>query len=141
MRRRAGALRQDVTGVVRLGLNNEAVRLHVPEILAVMTRRHPGVELHLVNSSSPRILDNVRLGRLDVGFVYDNIIEAGHEVAVTPPGRGAHGRGGADLLGRAGEQGRLRTNWPACPGVWFPSAVRSICSNPRFHAGDCPSTR
>ena len=84
VRRRAGALRQDVTGVVRLGLNNEAARLHVPEILAVMTRRHPGVELHLVNSSSPRILDNVRLGRLDVGFVYDNIIEAGHEVAVTP---------------------------------------------------------
>lgn len=84
VRQRAGALRQEVTGVVRIGLNNEAARMRVPELLTVMTRRHPGVELHLVNSSSPRILDNVRQGKLDIGFVYDNIIEPGHEVeAVT----------------------------------------------------------
>lgn len=80
VRQRAGALRQEVTGVVRIGLNNEAARMRVPELLTVMTRRHPGVELHLVNSSSPRILDNVRQGKLDIGFVYDNIIEPGHEV-------------------------------------------------------------
>lgn len=80
VRQRAGALRQEVTGVVRIGLNNEAARMRVPELLTVMTRRHPGVELHLVNSSSPRILDNLRLGKLDIGFVYDNIIEPGHEV-------------------------------------------------------------
>lgn len=84
VRLRAGALRQDVTGVARIGLNNEAARMRVPELLSVMTRRHPGVELHLVNSSSPRILDNVRQGRLDIGFVYDNIIEPGHEVAAVP---------------------------------------------------------
>ena len=84
VRLRAGALRQDVTGVARIGLNNEAVRMRVPELLTVMTRRHPGVELHLVNSSSPRILDNIRLGKLDIGFVYDNIIEPGHDVAVVP---------------------------------------------------------
>lgn len=80
VRQRAGALRQEVTGVVRIGLNNEAARMRVPELLTVMTRRHPGVELHLVNSSSPRILDNLRQGKLDIGFVYDNIIEPGHEV-------------------------------------------------------------
>lgn len=80
VRVRAGALRQDVTGVARIGLNNEAARMRVAELLTVMTRRHPGVELHLVNSSSPRILDNVRQGKLDVGFIYDNIIEPGHEL-------------------------------------------------------------
>ncbi|EHJ48588.1 transcriptional regulator, LysR family [Solidesulfovibrio carbinoliphilus subsp. oakridgensis] len=80
VRTRAGALRQDVTGVARIGLNNEAARMRVPELLAALTRRHPGVEIHLVNSSSPRILDNVRLGRLDLGFVYDNILEPGHEI-------------------------------------------------------------
>ncbi|MHC1791041.1 LysR family transcriptional regulator [Solidesulfovibrio sp.] len=80
VRMRAGALRQDVTGVARIGLNNEAARMRVAELLTVMTRRHPGVELHLVNSSSPRILDNVRQGKLDVGFIYDNIIEPGHEL-------------------------------------------------------------
>jgi DNA-binding transcriptional LysR family regulator len=84
VRRRAGSLRQDVTGVARIGLNNEAARMRVPELLSVMTRRHPGVELHLINSSSPRILDAVRQGTLDIGFIYDNILEAGHEVAVTP---------------------------------------------------------
>lgn len=80
VRARAGALRQDVTGVARIGLNNEAARMRVPELLSALRRRHPGVEVHLVNSSSPRILDNVRLGKLDLGFIYDNILEPGHEV-------------------------------------------------------------
>lgn len=80
IRLRAGELRQEVTGVARIGLNNEAARMRVPELLSVLCRRHPGVEVHLVNSSSPRILEDVRLGKLDLGFVYDNIIEPGHEV-------------------------------------------------------------
>lgn len=80
VRARAGALRQEVTGVARIGLNNEAARMRVPELLAALRRRHPAVEVHLVNSSSPRILDNVRLGKLDLGFVYDNILEPGHEI-------------------------------------------------------------
>ncbi len=80
VRARAGALRQEVTGVARIGLNNEAARMRVPELLAALRRRHPAVEVHLVNSSSPRILENVRLGKLDLGFVYDNILEPGHEI-------------------------------------------------------------
>ena len=84
IRNRADALRQDVTGIIRIGLNNEAHRMRVPELLAELKRRHPGVEVHLLNSSSPRILDNVRQGRLDAGFVYDNIIEPGSEVATMP---------------------------------------------------------
>jgi len=81
VRTRAGALRQEVSGVARIGLNNEVHRMRVPELLTVMMRRHPGVEIHLINSSSPRILDNVLAGRLDLGFVYDNIVEPGHDVA------------------------------------------------------------
>ena len=81
---RAGELRREVTGVVRIGLNNEASRMRVPELLSVMTRRHPRVELHLIDSSSPRILEHVRSGRLEVGFVYDNIVEPGHEVESLP---------------------------------------------------------
>ncbi|WP_300161688.1 LysR family transcriptional regulator [Solidesulfovibrio sp.] len=84
VRDRAGELRREVTGVARIGLNNEAARMRVPELLAVLGRRHPGVEIHLVNSSSPRILDAVRQEKLDLGFVYDNIIEPGHEVAAQP---------------------------------------------------------
>jgi DNA-binding transcriptional LysR family regulator len=80
IRIRAGALRQEVTGVARIGLNNEAVRMRVPEFLSVVSRRHPRVEIHLINSSSPRILEDVRAGKLDVGFIYDNIVEPGHEV-------------------------------------------------------------
>jgi DNA-binding transcriptional LysR family regulator len=81
VRVRAGALRQDVTGVVRIGLNNEAARMRVPELLSVVGRRHPQLEMHLTDSSSPRILDAVRQGKLELGFIYDNIIEPGHEVA------------------------------------------------------------
>jgi len=84
IRTRAGVLRQDVTGVVRIGLNNEAARMRVPEFLSVMNRRYPRVEIHFLNSSSPAILDDVRQDRLDVGFVYDNIIEPGHEVDGLP---------------------------------------------------------
>lgn len=83
VRTRAGALRQEVAGVARIGLNNEASRMRVPEFLSVISRRHPQVEIHLVDSSSPRILDEVRQGQLDLGFVYDNIIEPGHEVCST----------------------------------------------------------
>lgn len=81
VRERAGALRREVTGVARIGLNNEAARMRVPELLSLLGRRHPGVEIHLVDWSSPHILDSVRLGKLDLGFVYDNIIEPEHEVA------------------------------------------------------------
>jgi DNA-binding transcriptional LysR family regulator len=80
LRLRAGALRQEVTGVVRIGLNNEAARMRVPELLAVIHRRYPQLEVHLTDSSSPRILDAVRQGQLDLGFIYDNIIEPGHEI-------------------------------------------------------------
>ena len=84
IRSRAGALRQEVSGIIRIGLNNEAHRMRVPELLTVMMRRHPGVEIHLINSSSPRILDAVHAGSLDMGFVYDNIIEPGHDVTALP---------------------------------------------------------
>jgi len=79
---RAGELRREVTGVARIGLNNEAHRMRVPEFLAVMTRRHPRVELHLLDSSSPRILEHVRTGNLELGFVYDNIVEPAHDMTL-----------------------------------------------------------
>jgi DNA-binding transcriptional LysR family regulator len=79
---RAGQLRREVTGVARLGLNNEASRMRVPEFLSAMTRKHPRVEIHLIDASSPDILDQVRAGKLDLGFVYDNIVEPGREMAL-----------------------------------------------------------
>lgn len=82
IRTKAGQLRQDVAGVARIGLNNEANRMRVPEFLATMHRRYPRVELHIIDTSSPLILDQVRGGALDLGFVYDNIVEPGHEVAM-----------------------------------------------------------
>jgi len=81
---RAGQLRREVTGVARIGLNNEATRLRVPELLATMTRRHPRVEIHLFDSSSPKILEEVRSGELEAGFVYDNIVAPGSEVDCLP---------------------------------------------------------
>lgn len=81
---RAGQLRREVTGLARIGLNNEATRMRVPEFLATMTRRHPQVEIHLIDASSPDILDQVRAGKLDLGFVYDNIVESGHEMETMP---------------------------------------------------------
>ena len=79
---RAGELRREVTGVARIGLNNEAHRMRIPDFLAVMTRRHPRVELHLLDSSSPRILEHVRTGNLELGFVYDNIVEPAHDMTL-----------------------------------------------------------
>jgi DNA-binding transcriptional LysR family regulator len=116
--KRAGALRREVTGVARIGLNNEAARMRVPELLAVLGRRHPGVEVHLVNSSSPRILDAVRQDKLDLGFVYDNIIEPGDGVAAlnleTVP---------MAVVGPTSFAARLRrADWEALAGmpwVWF----------------------
>ena len=92
--------------------------MRVPELLSVLCRRHPRVEVHLVNSSSPRILDNVRLGRLDLGFVYDNIIEPGHEV-----GRMALEAVDMAVVGPTSWAGRVcEASWETLAGlpwVWF----------------------
>lgn len=80
IRTRATRLRREVVGLARIGLNNEANRMRVPQFLGAMSQRYPGVELHLTDTSSPIILDQVRTGELDLGFIYDNILEPGHEM-------------------------------------------------------------
>ena len=81
IRSAAARLRRQVAGVARIGLNNEANRMRVPQFLSAMSQRYPGVELHLTDSSSPIIRDQVRNGELDLGFIYDNILEPAHEVS------------------------------------------------------------
>ncbi len=116
---RARGLREEAYGEARLGLNNEPHRLRVPDFILAMRRRHPRVDLHLRQSSSPYILDEIKAGSMDAGFVYANICEQDPEVDCayleTVP---------MAVIGPVSWEERLReADWgdlAACPWIWFP---------------------
>lgn len=116
---RAGQLRREVSGVARIGLNNEASRMRVPEFLAIMTRRYPRVEIHLYDSSSPKVLEEVRAGTLEAGFVYDNIVDTA-EVECLPLDRVPMAVVGPTSFAAVIGQARWE-DLAAMPWVWFSS--------------------
>lgn len=80
----AAGLKTELLGQARLGLNNEPHRLRVSEFLSHMRRHHPRVELHLNQMGSPCVLEDIRVGKLDGGFVYDNILDTAPGVTAMP---------------------------------------------------------
>ncbi|MGE4264378.1 MAG: LysR family transcriptional regulator [Desulfovibrio sp.] len=73
MERNARGLRQELSGELRVGLHTDAEFLRGLPLLDVLRQRHPKLEVHLRQSMSGAILDDVREGRLDCGFVYGNV--------------------------------------------------------------------
>ncbi|MDD4731918.1 MAG: LysR family transcriptional regulator [Desulfovibrio sp.] len=67
---KAGSLRQDVRGKIRLGLNTDSAFLRVSRLAALMGERHPQVELGLTLSVTGRIVEALRAEELDAGFTF-----------------------------------------------------------------------
>jgi DNA-binding transcriptional LysR family regulator len=115
----AGVYRSQAVGVARMGLNNEPGRLRMTEFLARMRERHPRVELHIMQYSSPDGLDGLATGEIDAAFVYEIIRDPNGDVASMPLGH-------VDMaiVGPADWRERIeKADWEALSGmpwVWFP---------------------
>jgi DNA-binding transcriptional LysR family regulator len=115
----AGAFRSEAVGVARIGLNNEPGKLRMTEFLAIMRERHPRIELHIMQYSSPDGLDGLATGEIDAAFVYEIIRDAAGDVVSMPLGHV-----GMAIVGPAAWRERIEAaDWEALSGmpwVWFP---------------------
>lgn len=66
----ARLLSDELVGDVRIGLNTDAEYLRIVQLLGELGERHPRITLQFFQSSSGLILDALRQGRLDAGFVF-----------------------------------------------------------------------
>jgi DNA-binding transcriptional LysR family regulator len=71
---RARALKTGETGVLRLGTTPQVIENLLADFLLVYRRRHPGVEVHLIEDGGARLP-----GRLENGDVHLTIMPAGDE--------------------------------------------------------------
>ena len=76
----ASATRGEVQGVVRMGTITDPVSLRLGEALVLLSGRHPGVSLRLQQGISGGVLEKVRAGDLDCGYVI--VDEAGDDLQV-----------------------------------------------------------
>ncbi len=65
----AKALRNEVVGVVRLGLNTDASYLRISDLHSALSERHPKLVLHFLAGMSQSNIPDVRIGKLDAAFV------------------------------------------------------------------------
>lgn len=93
LERAARCLRRELAGDLRIALNSDAEFLRVRELLEALRAEHPKLAVHLPQSMSNLIADELRAGTLDGGFVYgecppqglDALRLAGIELVVTGP--------------------------------------------------------
>jgi DNA-binding transcriptional LysR family regulator len=66
----AARFKTGVSGELVLGLNTDPLFLRIASITRLLRERHEGLRLEFKNSDSDTIVDDLRLGRVDGGFVY-----------------------------------------------------------------------
>lgn len=76
------ALTMDVTGRVRAGMIGTTARWLVPRLLEEMDRRHPGVQMEIVDATSTSLEPQMVSGRLDLAVV--NLPLSTPELSTTP---------------------------------------------------------
>ncbi|XPV76076.1 MAG: LysR family transcriptional regulator [Desulfovibrio sp.] len=68
----AKSLSDELTGVVRVGLNTDPLCLRIPQLLTRTIEKFPKLELKLTQSSSPAVKQDVKDGALDAGFIFED---------------------------------------------------------------------
>lgn len=66
--RKASSLRNDVSGTLKVGLNNCADVLQSGTILTNLTKRYPDIGFDIIRGDSGDVMEGVESGSLDVGF-------------------------------------------------------------------------
>jgi DNA-binding transcriptional LysR family regulator len=75
----ADQLKKNITGIARIGLNIDAQYLRASDLLTVLHRKYPGLELHYCQRHSLEAHDQVQNGRLDAAFVFEIYTNSGLE--------------------------------------------------------------
>lgn len=70
MHHQAKSLQGDILGSVRLGLNIDPLFLKISEFFSTMSSRYPRLDFHLLQNMSWEVLDKVKSGDLDAGFIF-----------------------------------------------------------------------
>ncbi len=65
----ARSLQNEVVGTLRVGLNNEATFLRLPELQKSISDRHGQLALHYVSGATGAHIPSVRVGKLDAAFI------------------------------------------------------------------------
>lgn len=78
----AKLLQDDVTGIVKIGLNTDPDFLRINEFFSVMTEKYPKLAFHLLQVSSWDVSDELRNGNLDASYLYGK--EYASDIGVIP---------------------------------------------------------
>jgi DNA-binding transcriptional LysR family regulator len=70
IRDRAGALKDEVTGTLRLGLHIDPRYLRIDRLLSHLRRTHSQLDFHLLQRWTWQQFEDLPKGRIDAGFVY-----------------------------------------------------------------------
>ncbi len=68
--REATALREEVSGQLFLGMNTDPDYLRLVELVSALKADSPKIELHLLQGMSGNIVEGIRAGKMDAGFVF-----------------------------------------------------------------------
>lgn len=79
MQHQADQLKKNITGIARVGLNIDAQYLRASDLLAVLHRRFPGLELHYSQRHSLESHEQIQNGRLEAAFVFEAPANSGLE--------------------------------------------------------------
>jgi len=69
---RAQALKGGETGILRVGATPMTIETALSSFLSLYRRRHPGVEVHLVEDGGLRLPDRLERGDVDLAFIVPN---------------------------------------------------------------------
>jgi DNA-binding transcriptional LysR family regulator len=72
LRSRAGHLKQEVTGTLRLGLHIDPRYLRINDLLSHLRRSYNRLDFHLLQRWTWQQFEDLPKGRIDAGFVYGN---------------------------------------------------------------------
>ena len=71
LRREARKMGDELVGEVCMGLNTDAEFLRIVPLLTALSEVHPKITLQLMQGATTSVLDALRTGRQDAGFIFD----------------------------------------------------------------------
>lgn len=70
LQQQAQSLRNETVGEVRIGVHTDYKFMLTGKIFNALSEQHPRITLHFLSSSSATVVQQIRLGELDAGFMF-----------------------------------------------------------------------
>lgn len=78
----AQALKNEIVADIKTGIHTDSEFMMTGDLYQALAEQHPKISLHFLQSSSARIVQQLRIGELDAGFMFGPCTAA--DVVVTP---------------------------------------------------------